>query len=306
MRWRILAAFAVLIAVIWAIGLYLYGFTSGVAYLIGYALVPIAILGANAAFIARWKRRPVRWDVVFGSTAILLVVSSYQQIAATYDLRQFQSEVRAASPDNVGNLIQRSSTRTAALLRTMLSVAVDTNLKIMIVLNSTDDPIFDGLFDPPKVIDRTILAVARSTALKKISAAKATMASIDQLMQEEIDKLAGALSEYSDLGVPAIEGVKARHATVRPLYARQANLNAKALDVFAQFCEFLLVDAGSYTLGNNRLIFPSSDTVSRYNSHLSRLKDLAAEQSKIDEDMAAYRKYAATQLGANLTNQKTE
>jgi len=100
-----------------------------------------------------------------------------------------------------------------------------------------------------------------------------------------------------------IVGTHKRHVAERQLYARQADLRARILEVIAQLSDFLLTDAGTYRLGdNNTLFFVSSDIASRYNALLSHLNTLVAEQNKLHADMATYQKDAMMQGWAGLAD----
>ena len=119
---------------------------------------------------------------------------------------------------------------------------------------------------------------------KKSADARSAMQRIDAVLAEEmqaIRKLASGFSEGRNL----IEGTEKRHARQRSLYQGQADINVEFLNQLAAMLAFLSLRSGAYKVGDDGVIFRSTQDADQYNVEISKLQTIIAKQEQLDKDV---------------------
>ncbi|MGI6856403.1 hypothetical protein [Mesorhizobium sp. 1B3] len=282
-------AFITFSAVLVGLGFYVYGGTAdGFAYLFGQSFLVPLIGMPIAALSAKRSGRPARYDVVLGLAALLLIFINHEEIAATYDAKKFQAEVRAAGPGNLASAIQGSTTGIGAAMRSVQQIALDTNFKVQRLFDELTDPALDEIFSTKQVASRESLLAANAAAKEKRALVARIMPRVDELLGEEkrrVSDIAARLPEMTRKRIAS--GFMDKRATERAFVERRTNLYDRLFQSMASVTAFLLSREGTFSTNElGQLLFRDQADVDEYNRLLSSMQSQIADEAKLDSEIA--------------------
>jgi hypothetical protein len=282
-----LLAFVLFVLVVAGLAIFVYPTTYGVAYLTGRALGSFAIIGLFAAIISKVRKRPVRFDIVFALAIITIVGFSFKDVLAVYDLRRFQSEVRAAGPDKMADAIRSSTTRIGGLYRSVILIGEETSTKVENALSFLDDdPALDSPLAPPKVTDRSALTDARRAAATISSRLPGALPTFDSIIQEEADRIEATADDLTDemRGV-LVSAIKQRRARDREFLERRLDLTSRLMALLTEAVDFLIPKVGTFEIDKDILLFASQQDADSYNALFNRLQSLVQEEEQLGREI---------------------
>lgn len=288
---RTLIAVLVFAAVAGGLAYYIYGASSGgIAYFSGQAVGIFVILFLIAGGIARARKKPVRTDIVFALAAAFLIFTNRQEIASTYDVKRFQSDLRAAGQGNFQQAIQESTTNIASAMRSMQETAAQTNAEVQKLFEAISDPALDGPLAPDKVINAAALNAASAAATEKLDLVSRIMPQVDDLVNKEkarITEIAMRLPE--NMRKNLADGFAKTRSIERAFVEQRVDIYHRLMTVMQSISEFLLSRQGTYSPNENGLlIFRSQSEVDEYNRLFGMLQRTIADETKLDAEIAAF------------------
>ncbi|HWK65903.1 MAG TPA: hypothetical protein VNS34_13240 [Rhizobiaceae bacterium] len=277
-------------AVVGWLSFYIYGAQSdGIAFMLGQA-IGVVILYVIVAGINLARRKPVRADIVFGVGAGFLLFINWADIAATYDMKRFQADVRAAGPGNLTKAIQESTTDMASVLRSAMEVANATDAEVQNLFEQLNDPALEGPFAPEKATDRSALVTVNAVANKNLALVSDIMPKVDELLRQEQARLAEftkRLPQDSRDGLAS--GLSRKRGAEREYVVKRVEIFSRLMNNVTALSEFLLARLGSFSPNaDGMLVFQTQGDVDAYNRMITELQQTVGEQGDLEAEIAAF------------------
>jgi hypothetical protein len=206
-------------------------------------------------------------------------------------------------------IISSSDTDMAELTRNIIAAAGSSQARIAEAYSIFDDPVFNEIASPSKVVDRVLLSEAKRKSVDLVAATASLMPTIDAILSDEIQSVENHLSTLfptnSDLRQDVIAGVKHRLSTEREYYVRQAAILRASFQGLTNFTSFMLDEAGVYEVTpDGRIMFETTSLAERYNSLIAELEETAKQQEKLDMDMMTYQKAVQEEAWTVMSGEK--
>ena len=299
-------AFLVFAAVVGGLGYYIYGSTNGIAYFSGEAVGIFVILFLIAGGFARARKKPVRTDIVFALAAVILIFTNREDIASTYDVKRFQSDLRAAGKGNLQQAIQESTTNIASAMRSMQEAATQTNAEVQKLFEAISDPALDGPLAPDQVNNAVALNAASAAAGEKLDLVSRIMSQVDVLLNKEKARVAEIAKRLPEsMRKNMADGFAKTRSTERAFVEQRVDVYRRLMTVMQSITEFLLARQGTYSPNENGLlIFQSQADVDEYNRLFGALQRTIADETKLDAEIASFTETFASEGWQKLAGQE--
>ena len=198
-------------------------------------------------FLIKAFRRADRWSAISAFAAVGLVVASWNQILAVTDARGLSGELSAADAENAVRVIEGTSSRAGALIRTTMAIGDRFDTEI--------EPRFERLWEEEifvivtgrDALDSDRLAAAAERVVELVSFVDGARAAIEMAFNAAVEELAASTAPLPHRERLAIVSAATdQEAADRDAYLRRLDLAVSRLEAADRVVSLLSNSPGAY------------------------------------------------------------
>jgi hypothetical protein len=260
----------------------------GAGYLFGNAIGVFLGAAIIMALASKFMKSPINEGKKLQATvaiAILLFVSNNgKEIIAAHDVKQFEMEMQAATPENWRDVINQSKTE----IGQNMAAAIREFSKAAEIIANLDDEKFATVLSPDSLQNpEKILGAAKE---KQTQCARAP-AEIEKVYLDTFskkEKFSRNMPKYMEQFWSSVEKT---YNQEKPLTAAYIKAYANFYDNTVGMYEMLAAEKGAYTVSKDSVVtFSNNNVVDKYNAYFKGLAEASQKIAEITEGFKAKNK----------------